>query len=327
MQHRTSTRNLLFHSIAFLLGTIVSIPLAGLAQNAKPIYYWISHGPPSNPTWNYFLQGAEMWAQDTGADVRTSFHSGDVPSQQEAVRAAIAAHAKAIVSSMPDPGSLTKVIAEAHAANIPVILMNTDDKTSGRDAYVGCDLVSIGQRWAQYLVDHNLVKKGDFVWMPVEVPGATYQTAETQGIDTVFKPLGVTYEITECKLDPAEIISRMSDYMTANRKKIKVIIGLGDLVMGAVKQVFDQAGVKPGEIPVIGWGNSIDAAQEVLDGYVKMATWQDPQLTSYLALSLASMAARGVLPGFDINVGTLYEKDKAANYLKIMKSVSTKGNK
>jgi len=171
------------------------------------------------------------------------------------------------------------------------------------------------------------VKKGDFVWMPVEVPGATYQTAETQGIDTVFKPLGVTYEITECKLDPAEIISRMSDYMTANRSKIKAIIGLGDLVMGAVKQVFDQAGVKPGEIPVVGWGNSIDAAQEVLDGYVKMATWQDPQLTSYLALSLASMAARGVLPGFDISVGTLYEKDKAANYLKIMKSVSTKGNK
>jgi len=327
MQHRISTRNVLFYSIAFFLGTIVSIPFAGLAQGTKPIYYWISHGPPANPTWNYFLQGAEMWAQDTGADVRTSFHSGDVPSQQEAVRAAIAAHARAIVSSMPDPGSLTKVIAEAHAASIPVILMNTDDKTSGRDAYVGCDLVSIGQRWAHYLVDHNLVKKGDFVWMPVEVPGATYQTAETQGIDTVFKPLGVTYEITECKLDPAEIISRMSDYMTANRSKIKAIIGLGDLVMGAVKQVFDQAGVKPGEIPVIGWGNSIDAAQEVLDGYVKMATWQDPQLTSYLALSLASMAARDVLPGFDISVGTLYEKDKAADYLKIMKSVSTKGNK
>ena len=327
MQHRISTRNVLFYSIVFFLGTIVSIPFAGSAQGTKPIYYWISHGAPAIPTWNYFLQGAKMWAQDTGADVRTSFHSGDVPSQQEAVGAAIAAHAKAIVSSMPDPGSLTKVIAEAHAANIPVILMNTDDKTSRRDAYVGCDLVSIGQRWAQYLVDHNLVKKGDFVWMPVEVPGATYQTAETRGIDPVFKPIGVTYEITDSTGDPAEIISRMSDYMTANRSKIKVIIGLGDLVTGAVKQVFDQVGVKPGEIPVIGWGNSIDAAREILDGYVKMATWQDPQLTSYLALSMAAMAARGVLPGFDINVGTLYEKDKAATYLNIMKSVSTKGNK
>ena len=46
--------------------------------------------------------------------------------------------------------------------------------------------------------------------------------------------------------------------------------------------------------------------------------WQDPQATSYLALSMASMAASGIPPGFDITVGTLYEKAKAPIYLKIM---------
>jgi simple sugar transport system substrate-binding protein len=46
--------------------------------------------------------------------------------------------------------------------------------------------------------------------------------------------------------------------------------------------------------------------------------WQDPQATSYMALSMAAMAADGIQPGFDIIVGTLYEKDKAPNYLKIM---------
>lgn len=309
-----------------IFGAVASTPIRGAAESGKAIYYWISHGPPSNPTWTYFLQGAVQWAKDTGNEVRTSFHSGDVPSQQEAIRAAIAVKAKGIVTSVPDPGSLTKIIAEAHAAGIPVILMNTDDKTSGRDAYVGGDLALIGRRWAQYLVDHNLVKKGDFVWMPVEVPGASYQTLETQGIDSVFKPLGITYEVTEAKLDPAEIISHMSDYLTANRKKIKAIIGLGDLVAQSIKQVFNDVGVKPGEIPVIGWGNSIDTAQEVLDGYVNMATWQDPQATSYLALSMAAMAADGIPPGFDISVGTLYEKDKAAAYLKIMQGATAKPN-
>jgi len=284
----------------------------------KAIYYWVSHGSPTDPVWTYFLQGAEQWAKDTSNEVRTSFHSGDVPSHQEAIRAAISAKARGIVTSTPDPGSLTKVIAEAHAAGIPVIIMNTEDKTSGRDAYVGGDNVAIGHRWAQYLVDHNFVKKGDFVWMPVEVPGATYQTLETQGIDQVFKPLGITYEITEAKLDQAEIITRMSAYLTANKSKIKAIIGLGDLVTGSIKRVFDQVHVKAGEIPVVGWGNSIDTAQEILDGYVNAAMWQDPQATSYLALSLAAMAADGIPPGFDISVGTLYEKDKAGNYLKIM---------
>jgi len=134
--------------------TVVALlfPFVSAAQAAKEIYYWVSHGSPTDPVWTLFLQGAEQWAKDTGNDVRTSFHSGDVPSQQEAVRAAISAHARGIVTSTPDPGSMTKVISEAHAAGVPVIIMNTDDKTSGRDAYVGGDNVAAGRRLAQYLV-------------------------------------------------------------------------------------------------------------------------------------------------------------------------------
>lgn len=287
------------------------------AQNKK-VFYWISHGAPTDPVWVLFLQGAQKWAADTGNEVKTSFHSGDVPSQQEAIRSAIAAGATGIVTSTPDPGSLTKVIAEAHAKGIPVIVINTEDKSSGRDAYVGGDNVRIGARWAQYLVDKGFVKKGDFVWMPVEVPGATYQVLETQGISSVFDPLGIKYEITGTGLDQAEIISKMADYVTANKAKIKAIIGLGDLVTGSIKRVFSQVSVKAGDIPVVGWGNSADTAQEVLDGYVNAAMWQDPQATSYLGLSMAAMAASGIQPGFDVIVGTLYEKDLAANYLKIM---------
>src|SRR6185437_512620 len=83
---------------------------------------------------------------------------------------------------------------------------------------------------------------------------------------------------------------------------------------------FDQVGVKPGEIPVVGWGNSSSTTAEVMEGYVNAAEWQDPLATSYLALSLANMAASGIPPGFDIHVGTLYEKDKAPLFDKIMSS-------
>src|SRR6201998_4416844 len=102
------------------------LPISGSAEEGKQVYYWVSHGSPSDPVWTYFLQGAEQWAKDTGNTVHTSFHSGDVPSHQEAIRAAISAKARGIVTSTPDPGSLTKVIAEAHAAGIPVIIMNTE---------------------------------------------------------------------------------------------------------------------------------------------------------------------------------------------------------
>ena len=150
--------------------------------------------------------------------------------------------------------------------------------------------------------------------MPVEVPGATYGVQEEEGIKSVFEPLGITWEVTETTLDQGEVITRMTDYLTANRENIDAIIGLGDLATGSIKRVFDQVGVAPGDIPVVGWGNSLDTTQEVLTGYVNAARWQDPQATSYIALSMAAMAASGIPPGFDVITGALYEKDEAQLY-------------
>jgi simple sugar transport system substrate-binding protein len=292
----------------------LAMPLMAQAKT----FYWISHGSPADPVWTYFLAGAKQWAADTGNTVKTSFFSGDVAAQQEAEREAIAAKADGIVTSSPDPGSLVEIAKEANAAHIPIINFNTPDPTASFNAYVGGDNVVFGRHWAQYLVDHHLVKAGDFVWMPVEVPGATYGVQEEQGAASVLKPLGITWEVTDSTLDQGEIISRMSDYLTAHHKKVKAIIGLGDLVMGSIKRVFDQVGIRPGEIPAIGWGDSLDTAQEVVDGYVVAAQWQDPQATSYVALSLAAMAASGIRPGFNVITGALYDKTTASNYIKIL---------
>jgi simple sugar transport system substrate-binding protein len=295
----------------------LTVPLAASAQQHKT-FFWISHGSPADPVWTYFLAGAKMWAADTGNTVNTSFHNGDVPSQQEALRAALAAHPAGIVTTSPDPGSLGKIVAEAKAQGIQIINFNTPDPAAGFVAYVGMDLIQVGRGWAQYLVDHKLVNSGDFVWMPVEVPGASYGVEEEKGIAQVFKPMNITWEVTDNTLDQGEVISRMVDYMTANRKKIKAIIGLGDLVTGSIKRVFDQVGVQAGSIGVVGWGNSRDTTQEVLQGYVNAAEWQDPQATSYLALSLSALAADGFPPGYDIHVGKLYEKADAGTYDKLL---------
>jgi simple sugar transport system substrate-binding protein len=302
------------------LGAAAAVALtAGLAaaQDAKT-FYWISHGAPADPVWTYFLQGAETWAADTGQTVNTSFHSGDVPSQQEAVRAAIAAGASGICSTSPDPGSMVDVVAEARAAGIPIVNFNTPDPQADWNAYVGGDLLSVGRQWAQYLVDNGHVKSGDFVWMPVEVPGASYGVEEEKGIAMVFEPLGISWEVTDATLDQAEVITRMTDYLTANREKISAMIGLGDMVTGSVARVWNQAGIPAGEIPVVGWGNSLDTTQAVMDGYVNAGMWQDPQATSYMCLSALLMETSGIPIGFDVITGALYGKEGAPLYHKIM---------
>ncbi len=289
-----------------------------MAQDADKTFYWISHGSPADPVWTYFLEGAEQWAEATGYTVNTSFHSGDVPSHQEAMRAAIAAGADGICSTSPDPGSLVEVVAEAREAGIPAVNFNTSDDAPDWNAYVGGDLVAFGKAWAQYLVDHGHVKEGDFVWMPVEVPGASYGVEEERGIATVFEPMNVTWEVTDATLDQAQVIQRMTDYVIANGDRISAMIGLGDLVTGSVARVWDQAGIEPGEIPVVGWGNSLDTTQEVMDGYVEAAMWQDPQATSFMCLSTLLMEANNIPIGFDIITGALYEADTAPLYHGIM---------
>ncbi|MCR9134511.1 MAG: substrate-binding domain-containing protein [Alphaproteobacteria bacterium] len=302
------------------MGAAIALALstgASLAQDAKTLY-WVSHGGPADPVWTYFLQGAEQWAADTGHKVNTSFHSGDVPSHQEAIRAAIAAGADGICSTSPDPGSMVDVVKEARAAGIPIVNFNTPDDAPDWNAYVGGDLRFVGRSWAQYLVDNNHVKSGDFVWMPVEVPGASYGVEEEKGIAEVFEPLGITWEVTDATLDQAEVITRMTDYITANRDRISAMIGLGDMVTGSVKRVWDQAGLAPGDIPVVGWGNSLDTTQGVMDGYVNAAMWQDPQATSYMCLSATLMETSGIPVGFNILTGALYEAETAPVYHEIM---------
>jgi len=295
-----------------------ALPMAAAAQDEDKTFYWISHGDPADPVWTYFLDGANQWRDDTGNQVNTSFHSNDVALQQEAIRSAIADGAAGIVTTSPDPGSLVELTAEANAAGITIININTPDPTASFDAYVGTNNVVNGERWAQYLVDGGYVESGDFVWMPVEVPGATYGVDEEMGIASVFEPLGIEWAVTDATYEQATVIDEMVNYLTANMDKIDAMIGLGDLVTGSVARVWDQVGIEAGDIPVVGWGNSVDTAQEILDGYVLAGMWQDPQMTSYVGLSLAAAGAAGFPIGFDVLVGALYEADTAQVYLDIL---------
>ena len=131
-----------------------ALPMAAAAQDEDKTFYWISHGDPADPVWTYFLDGANQWGSDTGNNVNTSFHSNDVALQQEAIRSAIADGANGIVTTSPDPGSLIELTAEANAAGIPIININTPDPTASFDAYVGTNNEIV----ARPSVNANLVR-------------------------------------------------------------------------------------------------------------------------------------------------------------------------
>ncbi len=297
--------------------TALLVAPAAIGADDKPTFYWISHGSSGDPIWIFALRGAKQAAEDLNVNLKSSFHQNDISTHQEAFKSAIAAGADGIASSSPDQGVLKDEVAMAKERGIPVVFFNADDPTTGRDAYVGADNVEVGKSWANYLVDNDLVEEGDFVWMPVEVPGATYQREETRGISSVFDPMGIEYDVFDAKYDPVQSLQNMKNYLSSHKEKVDAIIGLGDMVMGNIREAFDAAGLEPGDIPVVGWGNSAETAKEVMDGYVQAATWQYPQSQGYMPITLLNMAHQGKPIGYDIVTVALYEQDSAESYYEL----------
>lgn len=294
---------------ALIAATLVSPASAA----EKKVFYLLSHGGPTDPFWVDWNAGAVKACDQLGVTCKISFSAGDMAAQKEAINSAIAAKADGIGTTSAQPGLWTKEVAAAKSAGIPIVFFNTDDPATGRQAYVGADLKEAGALWARYLVDHKLVKKGDNVFLPVELPGASYQQLETAGIASVFDPLGIKYDVVDCGSDPAGVIAKMTDYVVANHPP--AVIALGDLVASNVRRVFDAAGIKPGSVAVVGWGSSKDTAEEVNAGYVNTAAWQFPSAQGFMPVALLNLAASGEPIGYDVRTFILYDKSSVGPIL------------
>jgi simple sugar transport system substrate-binding protein len=293
------------------------VPAVAAQESDGEVYYVVTHGISSDPYWVIVNNAAEQAGTDLGVEVNVSHSGGDVAAQTEAFNAAIAAQPDGIAVTSPETGAFVDEVAAANEAGIPVVFIDTDDKTTARLAYVGADLFLLGSTWANYLVENAGIGEGDSVWMPVEVPGAAYQVLTTEGISSVFDPLGVEYSVFDANYDPALSLSNMTDFLTANKDDVDAIIGLGDLVMSNIKPAFDAAGITPGSIPVVGWGSTKLTANAVKEGYVNAATWAYPDAAGYDSIVLLHKVVNGLTIGYDINTQTLYDKATADKYVEL----------
>src|SRR5579883_1378760 len=276
--------------LAAAAAAMIGLALASPGSAAeKKVFYLLSHGGPSDAFWIDWNAGAVKACDQLGVTCKISFSGGDMAAQKEALNSALAAKPDGIATTSAQPGLWTKEVA--------------------------ADLKEAGAIWAKYLVDRKMVKNGDKVFLAVEVPGASYQQLETEGIASIFDPLGIKYDVVDCGTDPAGIIAKMTDYIVANHPP--AIIALGDSVAASIKRVFDSAGVKPGAIPTVGWGNSKDTAEEVETGYVNAAAWQYPSAQGFMPVALLSLAASGEPIGYDIHTFSLYDKSSVGPILKL----------
>ena len=301
---------------ALAAGLVAGVLMATPSEaQDKKVFYLLSHGAPSDAFWIDWHAGATKACDQLGVTCNVSFSGGDMAAQKEAFNSAIAAEPDGIGTTSAQPGLWMEEVANTKAAGIPIVFFNTDDPDTGRQAYVGADLTDVGVKWARYLVDKGLVEEGDSVFLPVEVPGASYQQLETAGIASVFDPLNISYEVVDASTDRATMIATMTDYLVANQPD--AVIALGDSVAASVRPAFDNAGVAPGDIPVVGWGNSKETAEAVRDGYVLAAGWQFPSAQGFVPVALLDLASSGEPIGYDVLTFALYDAESVGPILNL----------
>ena len=276
----------------------------------------LSHGGPSDPFWVDWNAGATKACEQLKVDLQDLLQRRRHGRAEGGVQ--LGARRRSPTASPPprrSPGCGPRRSRPPRAAGIPIVFFNTDDVATGRQAYVGADLKEAGVIWARYLVDNKLVKQGDKVFLPVEVPGASYQQLETEGIASVFDPLGIKYDVVDCGTDPAGVIAKMTDYMVAN--KPPAIIALGDLRGGQrqarVRRCRRRAGHDPGrrlgQFQGYGRGGQGRLRQR--------GAWQFPSAQGFMPVALLNLAASGEPIGYDIHTFSLYDKSSVDPILKL----------
>src|SRR5690606_8044283 len=131
-------------ALAATAAIVSALVVSPATAQDKKVFYLLSHGGASDPFWIDWNAGATAACEQLQVECRISFSGGDMAAQKEAFGSALAASPDGIGTTSAQPGLWTEEVAAAKAANIPIVFFNTDDPETGRQAYVGADLVQAG---------------------------------------------------------------------------------------------------------------------------------------------------------------------------------------
>ena len=275
----------------------LSLPLAAQAKT----FYWISHGSPADPVWTYFLAGANSGRRTPARPSRPRSTTATSPRSRRRCAPPSPPRPTASSPPAPIPAASSRSSRKRARPDIPIINFNTPDPKVNFNAYVGGDYVVFGKALGAI---SRRPQAGEVRRLRLDAGrGARRELRRQEKKGIATRVQAARHHLGSHRRRRSTRRSHHRAWATTSpptARRSRRSSASATWSTGSIKRVFDQVGVKPGEIPVVGWGNSLDTTQEVLNGYVNAAQWQDPQATSYVALSLAAMAASGIPPGFNI---------------------------
>ncbi len=201
-----------------LLASLSLIGLAAADANAAELRFAIVPKSMNNPYFDLARNGCQQEAAKLGVQCIYQGPIEQEPATQvQIIQDMVSRHLDGIAISVADAASVSRVIRQARAANIPVITFDADAPDSKRQAYVGTNNKELGIGIGHALIGVH-PKPGSYALISGG-PAALNLQDRVAGVRQVLNAAGwkeVSGSPTFCNDDSALGVQQMNDLMTAH---------------------------------------------------------------------------------------------------------------
>ena len=282
---------MIFRCIPALFLVFACLHSAAAQERFK--FAFVTHGGPGNPFWNVVIKGMEDAAERYGVDVQwLSNPTFSIEDMTDFLDDAIANKVNGIGITCPDPEAIRESVERAHAAGIPVIVLNTADPNAGTENalptqfYVGASEYLGGQSNAKAVLA-EAEKRGIAVRRavcPIQELGHSGLEARFAGFSSILEERGIAVDGLTISNDVEQSSGLLRDYFLGH-PQTNAIATLGPLPADAFYLFLEEEGKETGEILHVTHDTSTAIFDHIRSGYTVQAVDQQPYLQGYLTVS------------------------------------------
>jgi len=255
----------------------------------KPLYHFYYIGKnDTDPYWVSIETGIEEAARDYQVAVEyASPKFSDFEEHYEELDVAILSKADGIITYGYTDEKFTKLIDRALAIGLPLVTVESDNKESMRNAFIGTSSYRLGEEAADLMVEAT-GGKGKLLLIRKE-SGAGNSLDEALRIDGFINRLRPyrDLEIIDMEVDEsqAETVDSVTNQAMQQNPDIKAIYTPNSVdTIEASKFIVNKNLV--GSVVVIGIGNSKEAIHYIKRGIIYGTVMSDPYLMGYKSIEM-----------------------------------------
>lgn len=298
---------LLYKTVLIFLG--ITLALTGCANNnldintqKKSIKVIVKNR--NHDFWAVVEMGAQAASKEFNVDIDFDGPDDekDIDGQIAMVKQAINDKADAIVLAASDYVQLVAVAEKAKAANIPVIIIDSNIQSNNMDSFIGTDNFDAGKKLGESLID-KVGDKCEVAIMSFVKGAATANQREAGFLNAISTFPGIeVVETAYCNSDEA-LAKQLTMDIVENNPSLSAVVCLNAYGTVGTAWGIDELG-QTGQISIIGFDSTPEEISYLEKDIIQSLVIQNPFNMGYLGVKYAFNAINNDKIPENVNTGS-----------------------